>query len=95
MRGGTAMSDRVNVVLAQVEGFRQRLHDLQRDMDPLVEQYDRMDRIMNAEDEQMMKALGMVWSAWWDITDTIGFLRAADRRLRDGDGITADVEKER
>ena len=89
------MSDRVNVVLAQVEGFRQRLHDLQRDMDPLVEQYDRMDRIMNAEDERMMKALGMVWSAWWDITETIGFLRAAQRRLRDEDGILADAEKER
>ncbi len=95
MPEATMTSDRVNVVLAQVEGFRQRLHDLQRDMDPLVEQYDRMDRIMNAEDEQMMKALGMVWSAWWDITETIGFLRAAQRRLRDGDGLPADVETER
>ena len=85
-------SDRVNVVLAQVEGFRQRLHDLQRDMEPLVNQYDRMDRINNADDEQMMKALGMVWSAWWDITDTIKFLRAAQRRLRDGDGLPADAE---
>lgn len=88
-------SDRVKVVLAQVEGWRQRLHDIQREMDPLVEEYDRMGRIDNADDEQMMKALGMVWSAWWDICDTTGFLRAAQRRLRDGDGIPADAEKER
>lgn len=88
-------SDRVNVVLAQVEGFRQRLHDLQREMEPLVKQYDEMHGIWSNEDERMMKALGMVWSAWWDITDTIGFLRAADRRLRDEDGILADAEKER
>lgn len=95
MREGTAMSDRVNVVLAQVEGFRQRLHDLQREMEPLVKQYEEMKGIWSEEDEQMMKALGMVWSAWWDITDTIGFLRAADRRLRDGDGLPADIEMER
>ena len=94
MRGGTAMSDRVNVVLAQVEGFRQRLHDLQREMEPLVKQYDEMTGIWSKEDERMMKALGMVWSAWWDITETIGFLRAADRRLRDEDGFTmTDEEK--
>jgi hypothetical protein len=89
------MSDRVNVVLAQVEGFRQRLHDLQRDMEPLVKQYEEMKGIWSQEDEQMMKALGMVWSAWWDITDTVGYLRAAQRRLRDEDGILADVETER
>ena len=89
------MSDRVKVVLAQVEGFRQRLHDLQREMEPLVKQYEEMKGIWSQEDEQMMKALGMVWSAWWDITDTVGYLRAAQRRLRDEDGILADVETER
>ena len=88
-------SDRVNVVLAQVEGFRQRLHDLQREMEPLVKQYDGMNGIYSEDDERYMRALGMVWSAWWDITDTIGFLRAAQRRLRDEDGILADAEKER
>ena len=95
MPEATMTSDRVNVVLAQVEGFRQRLHDLQRDMDPLVKQYDDMKGIWSKEDEQMMKALGMVWSAWWDISDTVGYLRAAQRRLRDGDGLPADVETER
>jgi len=90
-----AMSDRVKVVLAQVEGFRQRLHDLQREMEPLVKQYEEMKGIWSQEDEQMMKALGMVWNAWWDITDTVGYLPAAQRRLRDEDGILADVETER
>ncbi len=88
-------SDRVNVVLAQVEGFRQRLHDLQREMDPLVAQYDNMKGIYTDDDQQMMDALAMVWNAWWDITDTVGYLRAAQRRLRDEDGILADVETER
>ena len=88
-------SDRVNMVLAQVEGFRQRLHDLQREMDPLVAQYDNMKGIYNDDDQQMMDALAMVWNAWWDITDTVGYLRAAQRRLRDEDGILADVETER
>jgi len=37
----------------------------------------------------------MVWNAWWDISDTVGYLRAAQRRLRDEDGILADVETER
>ena len=87
-------SDRVNVVLAQIEGFRQRLHDLQREMEPLVKRYDAMAGIYSEDDERYMRALGMVWSAWWDLTDTIAFLRAADRRLRDGDGLTADVETE-
>jgi hypothetical protein len=37
----------------------------------------------------------MVWSAWWDITETVGYLRAAERRLRDEDGILGtDVAKE-
>ena len=88
-------SDRVNVVLAQVEGYRQRLHDLQREMEPLIKQYDEMSAIHTDDDYRLMRALGMVWSAWWDITDTIAFLRAAQRRLRDGDGIPADAEKER
>jgi|APGre2960657404_1045060.scaffolds.fasta_scaffold39577_5 hypothetical protein len=88
-------SDRVNVVMAQVEGFRQRLHDLQREMDPLVAQYDNMKGIYTDDDQQMMDALAMVWNAWWDITDTVGYLRAAQRRLRDEDGILADVETER
>ncbi len=88
-------SDRVNVVLAQVEGFRQRLHDLQREMDPLVAQYDNMKGIYTDDDQQMMDALAMVWNAWWDISDTVGYLRAAQRRLRDEDGILADVETER
>jgi hypothetical protein len=88
-------SDRVNMVLAQVEGFRQRLHDLQREMDPLVAQYDNMKGIYTDDDQQMMDALAMVWNAWWDITDTVGYLRAAQRRLRDEDGILADVETER
>ncbi len=91
----TMTSDRVNVVLAQVEGFRQRLHDLQREMDPLVAQYDNMKGIYTDDDQQMMDALAMVWNAWWDITDTVGYLRAAQRRLRDEDGILADVETER
>ena len=88
-------SDRVNMVLAQVEGFRQRLHDLQREMDPLVAQYDNMKGIYTDDDQQMMDALAMVLNAWWDITDTVGYLRAAQRRLRDEDGILADVETER
>jgi len=88
-------SDRVNMVLAQVEGFRQRLHDLQREMDPLVAQYDNMKGIYTDDDQQMMDALAMVWNAWWDISDTVGYLRAAQRRLRDEDGILADVETER
>jgi len=83
------------MVLAQVEGFRQRLHDLQREMDPLVAQYDNMKGIYTDDDQQMMDALAMVWNAWWDITDTVGYLRAAQRRLRDEDGILADVETER
>ena len=88
-------SDRIANVLAQVEGFRQRLHDLQREMDPLVEQYDKMKAIYTDEDQLMMDALAMVWNAWWDITDTVGYLRAAQRRLRDEDGILADAERER
>ncbi|MFZ9903734.1 MAG: hypothetical protein ACO3FT_08785 [Ilumatobacteraceae bacterium] len=85
--------------LAEVEDavaqFRADLHDIQRRMDPLVEQYERMTRIDTNEDERLHKALAMVWSAWWDITETVGYLRAADRRLRDGDGIPADAETER
>ena len=78
-----------------VAQFRADLHDLQRRMDPLVEQYEGMQRIDTDEDERLHKALAMVWSAWWDITETVGYLRAADRRLRDGDGISADIEKAR
>lgn len=88
-------SDRVNVVLAQVEGFRQRLHDIQREMDPLVKQYEDIKHIYTPDDMRYTKALAMVWNAWWDIGDTVGYLRAAQRRLRDGDGIPADAEKER
>ena len=84
-------SDRVNVVLAQVEGFRQRLHDLQREMDPLMDEYENLKSINNRDDERLHDALAMVWNAGWDISDTVGYLRAAQRRLRDGDGITADV----
>jgi len=87
-------SDRVNVVLAQVEGFRQRLHDIQREMDPLMDEYENLKSINNRDDERLHDALAMVWNAWWDISDTVGYLRAAQRRLRDGDGITADVETE-
>ena len=75
--------------------FRADLHDLQRRMDPYVEQYEAMQRIDTAEDERLHKALGMVWSAWWDITETIGYLRAADRRLRDeGGSLATDVAQE-
>ncbi len=49
----TMTSDRVNMVLAQVEGFRQRLHDLQREMDPLVAQYDNMKGIYTDDDQQI------------------------------------------
>lgn len=89
------MANKAEEVLELVEQFRADLHDLQRRMDPLVEQYEAMQRIDSDEDERLHKALGMVWSAWWDITETAGYLRAADRRLRDGDGISADIEKER
>jgi hypothetical protein len=89
------MANKTEEVLELVEQFRADLHDLQRRMDPLVEQYEAMQRIDSDEDERLHKALGMVWSAWWDITETIGYLRAADRRLRDGDGIPADIEQER
>jgi hypothetical protein len=82
-------------VEALVAKFRTELADLQRRMDPLVDQYERMKRIDTDEDERLHKALAMVWSAWWDITETVGYLRAADRRLRDGDGIPADTAKER
>lgn len=88
-------SERVNVVLAQVEGFRQRLHDLQREMDPLMDEYEKLKSIHNKDDERLHDALAMIWNAWWDISDTVGYLRAAQRRLRHGDGITADAEKER
>jgi len=88
-------SDRVNVVLAQVEGFRQRLNDLQREMDPLMDEYENLKSINNRDDERLHDALAMVWNAWWDISDTVGYLRAAQRRLRDEDGILADVETER
>jgi hypothetical protein len=91
----TMTSDRVNVVLAQVEGFRQRLHDIQREMDPLMDEYENLKSINNRDDERLHDALAMVWNAWWDISDTVGYLRAAQRRLRDEDGILADVETER
>lgn len=85
--------------LAEVEDavaqFRADLHDLQRRMDPLVDQYEDFRRIKSEEDERMYKALSMVWNAWWDIAQTVAYLRAADRRLRDGDGIPADAETER
>jgi hypothetical protein len=89
------MVNKAEEVLEMVEQFRAELHDLQRRMDPLVEQYEGMKRIDTDEDERLHKALAMVWSAWWDITETVGYLRAADRRLRDGDGIPADAETER
>jgi len=82
-------------VLELVEQFRADLHDLQRRMDPLVDQYEGMKRIDTDEDERLHKALAMVWSAWWDITDTVQYLRAAERRLRDEDGILGtDVAQE-
>ena len=86
------MVNKAEEVLELVEQFRADLYDLQRRMDPLVEQYEGMKRIDTDEDERLHKALAMVWSAWWDITETVGYLRAADRRLRDGDGISADIE---
>jgi len=86
------MVNKAEEVLELVEQFRADLHDLQRRMDPLVEQYEGMKRIDTDEDERLHKALAMVWSAWWDITETVGYLRAADRRLRDGDGISVDIE---
>lgn len=89
------MANKAEEVLELVEQFRADLHDLQRRMDPLVEQYEAMQRIDSDEDERLHKALGMVWSAWWDITETAGFLRAADRRLRDEGGSLADIETER
>ena len=89
------MVNKAEEVLELVEQFRADLYDLQRRMDPLVEQYESMKRIDTDEDERLHRALAMVWSAWWDITETVGYLRAADRRLRDGDGISADIEKER
>jgi hypothetical protein len=78
-----------------VKQFRAELADLQRRMDPYVEQYERMSRIDNEADERLHKALAMVWNAWWDITDTVAFLRAADRRLRNEGGSLADTETER
>jgi len=89
------MANNAEEVMALVEQFRAELHDLQRRMDPLVEQYENIKRIDSDEDERLHKALGMVWSAWWDITEIVGYLRAADRRLRDEDGILeTDVAKE-
>lgn len=82
-------------VLALVEAFRQDLHDVQRKYDAFVGEYDAIGRIDTKEEWRTMKAYGMIWSAWWDLTDTIAFLRAADRRLRDEDGILADTAKER
>jgi len=86
------MANKAEEVLELVEQFRADLHDLQRRMDPLVEQYEGMKRIDTDEDERLHKALAMVWSAWWDITETVGYLRAADRRLRDEGGSLADIE---
>ena len=86
------MVNKAEEVLELVEQFRADLHDLQRRMDPLVEQYEGMKRIDTDEDERLHKALAMVWSAWWDITETVGYLRAADRRLRDEGGSLADIE---
>jgi chromosome segregation ATPase len=78
-----------------VEQFRAELADLQRRMDPLVDQYEGMKRIDTDEDERLHKALAMVWSAWWDITETIAYLRAADRRLRnEGGSLATDVAQE-
>ena len=89
------MVNNAEEVLELVEQFRADLHDLQRRMDPLVDQYEGMKRIDTDEDERLHKALAMVWSAWWDITDTVQYLRAADRRLRDEDGILeTDVAQE-
>jgi hypothetical protein len=85
----------VDEVMEWVLALRDDLHKLQRRMDPLVDQYEAMTRIDNDKDERLHKALGMVWSAWWDITETVGYLRAAERRLRDEDGILGtDVAKE-
>lgn len=89
------MTSNITEVEETVAQFRADLHDIQRRMEPLVEQYEAMARIDTDEDERLHKALAMVWSAWWDITETVGYLRAADRRLRDGDGIPADIETER
>jgi len=89
------MVNNAEEVLELVEQFRADLHDLQRRMDPLVDQYEGMKRIDTDEDERLHKALAMVWSAWWDITDTVQYLRAAERRLRDEDGILGtDVAQE-
>ena len=89
------MANNAEEVRALVEQFRTELHALQRRMDPLVDQYEAMQRIDTDEDERLHKALAMVWSAWWDITDTVQYLRAAERRLRDEDGILeTDVAQE-
>lgn len=89
------MVNKAEEVLELVEQFRADLHDLQRRMDPLVEQYEGMKRIDTDEDERLHKALAMVWSAWWDITETVGYLRAADRRLRnEGGSLATDVAQE-
>jgi hypothetical protein len=85
----------ISQVETAVQQFRDELADFQRRMDPYVEQYERMSRIDNEADERLHKALAMVWNAWWDITDTVAFLRAADRRLRNEGGSLADTETER
>lgn len=81
-------------VLEAVRGFKADIEALQRRMEPYIDEYEEMKSINNAEDERLAKAYGMILSAWWDMIDTTGFLRAADRRLRDGDGIPADIKQE-
>jgi hypothetical protein len=81
-------------VLEAVRGFKADIEALQRRMEPYIDEYEEMKSINNAEDERLAKAYGMILSAWWDLIDTTGFLRAADRRLRDGDGIPADIKQE-
>lgn len=81
-------------VLEAVQGFRADIEAVQRRMEPYIDDYEEMNGINNEEEERLWKAYGMILSAWWDMIDTIGFLRAADRRLRDGDGIPADIKQE-
>jgi Ser/Thr protein kinase RdoA (MazF antagonist) len=89
------MTSNVTEIAVALAQFRADLHDLQRRMEPYIEQYEAVRRIDTDEEERVFKALAMVWSAWWDITETIAYLRAADRRLRNEGGSLADTETER
>lgn len=85
----------IEELVAMMDVLKADLDALHRKMDPLVDEYERFPSIQTDEDKELHEVYSTFFSAWWDVAALLGLFRAAQRRLRDGDGISDDFEEER